>query len=109
MRSLNRMNANVLETLPAPDTLKSAASLRLKALLIEDNALDARLIQIMLNEGGSGQFELERADRLASGLEILARGEINIVLLDLSLPDSTGGLATFKKVHAQAPNLPIIV
>src|SRR6185369_15936304 len=82
---------------------------RLKALLIEDNLLDARLIQIMLNEAGGGHFELERRDRLASGLEALEREGIDIVLLDLSLPDSAGGLGTFHQVHARVPHVPIIV
>src|SRR5947207_11811064 len=63
----------------------------------------------MLNEAGGGQFEIERTDRLAAGLDILAKGDTNIVLLDLSLPDSTGGLGTFNSVHAQAPHVPIIV
>jgi len=83
---------------------------RLRALLIEDNPLDARLIQIMLNEAAGGQFQMERTDRLASGLQLLANGDVDIVLLDLSLPDSPGGaLATFDKVHARAPHVPIIV
>src|SRR5438067_13876940 len=66
----------------------------LKVLLIEDNAIDARLIQIMLSEAGGGSFELERADRLGTGLKRLAQGDIGLVLLDLSLPDSYG-LSTF--------------
>src|SRR5438105_2308181 len=103
------MNANLIETEPEPVEVETPRPARLKALLIEDNPLDARLIQIMLAEGGSGQFELERADRLAVGLEILARSETDIVLLDLSLPDSNGGLATFKQVQSQVPNCPIIV
>ena len=57
---------------------------------IEDNAVDARLIQIMLSEAGSGLFDLEHADRLSSGLKRLSQGDIGIVLLDLSLPDSMG-------------------
>src|SRR5437899_5815113 len=80
----------------------------LKVLLIEDNAIDARLIQIMLSEAGSGGFELERADRLGAGLKRLAQGDIGLVLLDLSLPDSHG-LTTFATVHREARGLPIIV
>jgi len=102
------MNENITVEKAEGSTVADSPS-RLKALLIEDNVLDARLIQIMLNEAGSGQFEVERTDRLASGLNVLAKGETNIVLLDLSLPDSTGGLDTFNAVHAQAPHVPIIV
>ena len=103
------MNENL--TAPQPGTVPAEAANNsgLTALLIEDNPLDARLIEIMLNDSAGGQFHLERAERLATGMEILARGEVGIVLLDLSLPDSTGGLATFNKVHSLAPHVPIIV
>jgi serine phosphatase RsbU (regulator of sigma subunit) len=80
----------------------------LQILLIEDNAIDARLIQIMLSEAGGGFFELEPADRLSSGLRRLAKGDIGLVLLDLSLPDSQG-LNTFARVHREARGVPIIV
>jgi sigma-B regulation protein RsbU (phosphoserine phosphatase) len=103
------MEKEIMETQPAAVPAATAPPLHLKALLIEDNPLDARLIQIMLHEAGGGQFELERAERLSNGLEILGNGEIDIVLLDLSLPDSGGGLGTFSTVHARAPHVPIIV
>src|ERR1044071_7892304 len=77
-------------------------------LLIEDNAIDARLIQIMLSEAGSGLFELEHADRLSSGLKRLSQGDVGMVLLDLSLPDSMG-LQTFERVHRAARGVPVIV
>ena len=80
----------------------------LKVLLIEDHPLDARLIQIMLTESGAGLFELERVDRLAPGVARLAQGDISLVLLDLSLPDSHG-LGTFTRLRAQVPHIPIIV
>ena len=80
----------------------------LRVLLIEDNAIDARLIQIMLSEAGGGFFQLERAERLSSGLNRLAMGDVGMVLLDLSLPDSQG-LNTFLRVHRQALGVPIIV
>src|SRR3954453_22121424 len=80
----------------------------LQILLIEDNAIEARLIQIMLSEAGGGFFELEPADRLSSGLRRLAKGDIGLVLLDLSLPDSQG-LNTFARVHREARGVPIIV
>ncbi len=50
----------------------------------------------------------DRADNLQDGLQRLAAGEINIILLALSLPDSQG-LNTFIRVQAQAPDLPIII
>ncbi|HEX9397646.1 MAG TPA: EAL domain-containing protein [Burkholderiales bacterium] len=77
-------------------------------LLIEDNAGDARLIREMLGEDPDAPFTLNCADRLSSGLELLAAGETALVLLDLSLPDSMG-LETFAKVYAHSPTVPIIV
>jgi len=80
----------------------------IRALLIEDNPGDARLIGVMLAEVKSPPFDIERAERLSAGLECLAEGGIDVVLLDLSLPDSHG-LETFARVHAEAPEVPIIV
>jgi serine phosphatase RsbU (regulator of sigma subunit) len=76
--------------------------------LVEDNGGDARLVQELLTEVGGITFELERVDRLAAGLTRLARGGIDIVLLDLSLPDSHG-LETFLRVHAVAPRVPTVL
>src|SRR5258706_12661856 len=84
------------ESAPAPDV-----NAPLQVLLIEDNRIDARLIQIMISEAGSGYFELHRADRLESGLKRLGHVDIGLILLDLSLPDSHG-IATFAKVHRYA-------
>jgi sigma-B regulation protein RsbU (phosphoserine phosphatase) len=94
----------------APDTelQPREASSRLRVLLIEDNPGDVRLIQEMLAESGNESFDLEHVDRLAAGLERISQGGIGMVLVDLSLPDSQG-LATFTKVRAHAPRLPILV
>jgi serine phosphatase RsbU (regulator of sigma subunit) len=80
----------------------------LKVLLIEDNPLDARLIQIMVAEAGAGLFQMERVERVSDGMERLKQGDIEMVLLDLSLPDSHG-LGTFERVHKAFPKVPIIV
>jgi len=62
----------------------------------------------MLAEARDVPFDLVCADRLSTGLEHLSEGGIDIVLLDLSLPDSQG-LDTFARVYAQAPQVPIVV
>ena len=79
-----------------------------RVLLIEDDCGDAGLIQEILSEGKTRPFDLECADRLSKGVKHLAEGSTDIVLLDLSLPDSQG-LETLIKVHAQAPEVPIVV
>ncbi len=77
----------------------------IQILLIEDNPGDARLIKEFLSETGRA-FELDWAASLSEGLKRL-NGK-DAILLDLTLPDSSG-LDTFKKIHSQAPALPIIV
>src|SRR5512135_3126389 len=102
------MNKQTTVVEPAAKAVSLPTMGPLKVLLIEDNTLDARLIQIMLAESGAGLFELERVDRLAAGVTRLAGGDIGMVLLDLSLPDSHG-LRTFTRLRAQVPHIPIIV
>jgi diguanylate cyclase (GGDEF)-like protein len=79
-----------------------------QVLLIEDNPGDERLIREMVGEDPRAPFALHCADRLAKGLEHLSAGETALVILDLSLPDSSG-LDTFAKVYAHSPAVPIIV
>jgi two-component system cell cycle response regulator len=80
----------------------------IEILLVEDNAGDVRLIQEMLSETRTVPFSLAIANSLATALERLHAGGIDVLLLDLGLPDSTG-VSTFTAVHAQIPMLPIIV
>lgn len=80
----------------------------LKVLLIEDNPRDIDLIREMLIEAQENSFELERAARLKQGLEQLGNGRFDLVLLDLTLPDSQG-FETFTATKEHAPHLPIIV
>jgi len=80
----------------------------IQVLLVEDNPADAHLMQTMLAEAKDVLINLELADRLSTGLERLSQDGIDLVLLDLSLPDSQG-LDTFFTVHAKAPRVPIIV
>ena len=84
------------------------SSTHLKVLLVEDNPGDARLIREMLLEVPHLRFELELADRLATGLVRLRAGDIHAVLLDLGLPDSRGH-DTFVAAQAEASHVPIIV
>jgi len=79
-----------------------------RILLIEDNPGDVRLLREMLAEVAGAVFDLECSDRLSSGLERLATGDIDAILLDLSLPDSQG-FETFLRAQAQAPRVPLII
>lgn len=91
-----------------PKAAEHAAPRRIRVLLIEDNPGDARLIEMMLAEADAEAFELRHVDRLEHGLRELGNGSIDIVLSDLTVPDSHG-LETFQRLHARAPHVPIIV
>jgi diguanylate cyclase (GGDEF)-like protein len=77
-------------------------------LLIEDDPEDADLLQEMLSEREVDWCEVTWVNRLQLGLAHLAANQIDLVLLDLSLPDGQGP-ETFAKVHAQATGVPIVV
>ena len=80
----------------------------IKVLQIEDNPGDARLLQKLLSEASGARFDLVCAERLSAGLDCLRASGFDVVLLDLSLPDSQG-FDTFAQVHACEKELPIIV
>ena len=80
----------------------------IKILLVEDNPEYAHLIREMITAVGPEQFEIDWVTRLADGLERLGRGEADIVLLDLGLPDSQG-LDTFVQAYSQSPQVPFVV
>ena len=72
----------------------------IKVLLVEDNPGDARLLKETLADAESEQFQLTHVFTLSSGLERLAEAGFDVVLLDLSLPDSQG-LDTLARAHAK--------
>lgn len=83
-------------------------------LLVEDNPADADLIRLLLNtppgvpSAPSPTLVIHHAGRMASAISQLDQSAFDIILLDLSLPDSQG-LDTFRKVKISAQNVPIIV
>src|SRR5688572_12769597 len=81
----------------------------LSVLLIEDNAEHVELLsQLLAASEAIAHFQLQVADTMASGLDRLKRGGIDLVLLDLTLPDSDG-LETFIRVIETAPDVAIVV
>lgn len=80
----------------------------IKILLIEDSPEESRLIHEELKDAYGDKFELECERRLSKGLERIKDKKFDIILLDLSLPDSHG-LNTFTKVSACAKGIPIVV
>jgi diguanylate cyclase (GGDEF)-like protein len=88
---------------PAPAQAESY-----KALLIEDDAAQARHIGNIIQQMPGQPFSLDLADSLHAGLERIGNGAVDILLLDLDLPDSQG-LDTVARAVAQNLAMPIIV
>lgn len=77
-------------------------------LLIEDNPGDARLVREALCGAATIEASVTTVARLDDGLSLLDRGGIDVVLLDLTLPDSRG-IDTFRRLRDYARKLPVIV
>jgi len=95
---------NQLES-PTSEMGKSAI---VNVLLIEDSRLAAQLVKHRLAKVEDMRFSVEWVEKLATGLDRLEKGGIDVVLLDLNLPDSQGA-DTFTRTCSQAPQVPIIV
>jgi diguanylate cyclase (GGDEF)-like protein len=80
----------------------------LHVLLVEDNGVDALLLREMFSKEAPGSLELTYLTCVSDALLHLAKGGVDIVLLDTGLPD-THGLDSVRRVHELAPNVPVIV
>lgn len=81
----------------------------IRVLFVEDDPADARLIRVFLQRmRGIGPVELEHADRLETALALLRQASFDVVLLDLSLPDSSG-FGTLLRVQQAAPDTAVVV
>jgi sigma-B regulation protein RsbU (phosphoserine phosphatase) len=81
---------------------------RSRILLVEDDPDDVWLLRNLLGDRWDGPFELIHVELLEDALRCLETGRIDVILLDLSLPDSHG-VETFLRIYAQAPELPIVI
>ena len=77
-------------------------------LLVEDNPGDARLLREMFKEQGSRDTELAHVDSMQAAETYLAERAVDIILLDLGLPDAQG-LEAVRRTHAAAPHTPLVV
>jgi len=88
--------------------LKILSKEEISVLIIEDNPGDARLIEEMLKEAKRFQFNFFNQKTLSEGLEELLKNEIDVILLDLNLPDCTG-LNTISIIRDKVETMPIII
>ncbi len=80
----------------------------IRILLIEDNPVDAKLVSVYLKHGLRVPHEVSQCTELAPALTLLKNQPVEVILLDLSLPDCSG-YTTFTMVRDAAPDAPIVV
>jgi signal transduction histidine kinase len=88
--------------------LQSSDGAAIRVLLIDDDPQQVHLLTHLLDNWPGARFQVEAATTLAHGLSRISEGGLDLVLLDLSLPDSAG-FETFRTVAAAAPELAVIV
>lgn len=80
----------------------------IRVLVVEDDEEDFVLARRLLSQSRDETFEVFRAERLSEALQRMADVSFDTVLLDLSLPDSSG-LDTFAALHARFPDMPVVL
>ena len=81
---------------------------KIHILLIEDNETDAILVQNDLQQAMGNQISLIRTERLDSALELIQKHSFDLILSDLTLPDSDG-ITTINRLRENAASIPIAV
>jgi diguanylate cyclase (GGDEF)-like protein/PAS domain S-box-containing protein len=77
-------------------------------LLVEDNQGDARLIREMFKDTGSQNTQLTHVGSMRDAEEHLTQSPVDLILLDLGLPDAQG-LGAVRRARAMAPRVPLVV
>ena len=80
----------------------------LHVLLIENDSIDASLIETALAHQGGQPYRIKRATCLSEAMVALGMASVDIILLDLSLPDGKG-IAVFEQISRAAPNALILI
>jgi len=100
------------QTLPADKCEVPLAEMTIRLiktmLLVEDSPGDARLIMEMIKERGSRHVEVKHVESMKEAEEHLAAFSVDILLLDLGLPD-VQGMDAVRRVRAAAPGVPLVV
>jgi two-component sensor histidine kinase len=82
--------------------------LTLRVLVVEDSLADMRLLKEMFATEPPHSYELHHAARLDTALQLLAAGGVDIILLDMGLPDGEG-IETVRQVRKVAPKVPLVI
>jgi diguanylate cyclase (GGDEF)-like protein/PAS domain S-box-containing protein len=80
-----------------------------RILLLEDDAISAGMVRAYLGSVGWAESQLEWVDTLDRALSRLAAGGIDMVIADLNLPDSSGGLATLDALKRATDRVVVVL
>ncbi len=86
----------------------TATDQAVRVLIVEDNPADATFIERSLAKSSCVAFTCHTIDRLQTALSWIKSEAPDVVLLDLSLPDSSG-ITGCELIHLQSPVIPIVV
>jgi len=91
------------------DTTKTLTTVpTIAVLLVEDSPTEAMLITALLEESSDGTFGIVHSKSLTEALQVLEESHFDVVVLDLTLPDSSG-MDTFAAVHKRHPQVPVVI
>ncbi|NIP39528.1 MAG: response regulator [Candidatus Dadabacteria bacterium] len=79
-----------------------------RVLIIEHNVEYSSMLKMVLSKSDDVKFDVTLHNNLQSALSELENNNIDLLLLDLDLPDSSG-LDTFNKISESASSLPVII
>jgi two-component system, cell cycle response regulator len=80
----------------------------IRVLLVEEQPEELATLRETFDQVDDARYQVEWVGELARALQRLSLGGVDVMLLDLELPDSEG-IATFERAKAFAPDVPIVV
>lgn len=101
-------NTMVMKPIFASTSRSTATEKHSKLLLIEDNPGDARLVEILLEESDFKNYSIVNHITLSEGMAAIEKEDFDVVMLDLSLPDSRG-FETLQQLITRFPDVNVIV
>lgn len=80
----------------------------IKILLVEDNPADQMMVEEVLQDATTFRYQLATCERVQDASNCIAKIHPDIILLNLSLPDSSG-LATLDTIKSYSPRVPVVI
>jgi len=93
---------------PFPETLEAGSRPSIQVLLVENGQEDVQHMRGAFSGPEGECFRVETAAMMVSALDRLKKSSVDVILLDLKLPDASG-LQAFAQVLAAAPETLIVV